>query len=255
MRTMLMKPRSFLTRRRVFLLFVFGVASLLVFGLIGEVRPYFHELQKTTRGPVFVTVDNARLCGSDVCVTYSMTNNTSASILVFDQMVGPRYPDQKHPYGEPDSAWVFVDIQPDGWSFSGRAYKAILSRRIEHVGTFVCDSPMPYGRVLGAGETLRRSLSVPLPLKENSARFAGSEPRSKDKPFAQMVDLREVEVQIGWSAELPEDPSADKQLMTTFSAENQTLWYFTPGRYYWLEPLQQIATSSTKPVRWNGLLY
>lgn len=240
-------------RRRLVILV--GVLVLLV-GLAGEVRPYVRRAWSTpTNAPVLVALDNPYIGSGNISFSYTVTNRTSDAILVLDQMMESRSMDAENTYGTPDDAWGYVDLELNGWSFHGRTYKAIVSRRIQSSGTFVCDRPMPYGRRLEAGKSLSGHFLLALPLKEDNAVGERDHPRVEGSPFDQMVDVREIELQIGWSAELPPDPSPDRRKMTTFSYKDQTLWYFTPGRYYWLEPIQQVASSRGQLVHAKGLLY
>ena len=99
------------------------------------------------------------------------------------------------------------------------------------------------------------SFLLPLPLKENTADVGWSEPKVKDTPYVVPVNIRDVELQIGWSPELPKEAESDEYTTRPFQYEGQTLWYFSPWGYYRYEPIQKIAISRTQGLRARGLFY
>lgn len=250
-----MKLKSILTRRRVGGLVGLLLVVVFILGMIGELRPVVRRAYaKPPNGPVRVDCQ-AEIVGGDVQVFYRVVNTTPDTILVFDQMWQENTGHETMPYGMPDDSWAYVEFERDGWSFSGWSYKAIISRRIMDQGYRMhYRAPLPYGRRLAAGESLTGSFRIPLPLKEDLARDR-NDPRKKDMPFDTRLDVREFELWIGWTADVPLESELESGVTGQFSYRDMKLWFLSPGCYPVFEAMQQIAVSATKPVRWRGLLY
>jgi hypothetical protein len=233
------------------------VLGAFMLGLIGELHPILRRLWASpSNGPVRVSCE-AESVGRGIKVSYTVLNQTSSTILVFDQMARDDTQSDAHPYGLPDESWAYVEFERDGWSFSGWAYKAILSRRIKrpYADQMHFEATLPYARRLAAGEKLTGSFLLPLPLKEELARSWGDVPRNPDVPFDMRINVREFELWIGWSADMPLESVSDAYLNGQFSYHDQKLWYFYPHWGLTLDEMQHVATSDAKAAHWNGLLY
>lgn len=237
-------------KRRV----AYGIAgsALLAYGALASQFFAHRPWTKPAAFPVQVDFD-AQSDDREISVHYTVTNRSGSTILVLDQTAAPGSFDTAHPYGTPNPRWAYLEFAQDGWSHLGRTYKVILSRRVERFGSSLrCNgAALPYGRRLEAGATLSGSFRLPLPLEEQAPMFGGSDPKLKDPFYTRTVEIRDVELQIGWSPEIPAQ-SRNNLAMDTFVYEGRELWFFGPSMSYWLEPNQEIAASRTQPVRWKG---
>lgn len=252
-----MRLKSILTKRRLVGIVGLLVVSAFVLGLFGELRSVVRRASnQPSKGPVRVECQT-EITGGNIKVSYTVVNSTSDSILVFDQMWQENTGSEAAPFGVPDESWAYVEFERDGWSFSGWTYKAVLSRRIKDQGVqFHYRAPMPYGHVLAAGEHLTGSFLLPLPLRENLARNRDDdEPQRKEMPFDTRLDVREFELWIGWTADVPLESELEPGMTGEFLYHDQKLRFFSPGCYCIFEETQQVATSSANPVHWTGLLY
>jgi hypothetical protein len=201
--------------------------------------------------PVQVDFD-ARIAGNLLVVSYTVKNRTTATILVFDQIVDDDYFGHEHKDPKPDPGWSYVDFVRDGWSLRGRRHRIVLSRRQRDQGDWPCYSAqVPFGRPLSAGMTLSGEFRLPLPLRRRSAR--GWDPDlQRDEDALESVQIGDAELQIGWSAEVPTLSAADREVVEMTSFEGKPMWYITYAGYDWVRMVQQIASSTSRPVRREG---
>ncbi len=233
------------------------VLSVFLLGLVGELRPILRrKWAAPPSDPVRVWCE-AENVGDGIKVTYTVLNQTSESILVFDQMAKEDSQNEAHPYGIPDDTWAYIEFERDGWSFSGWTYKAILSRRIRrpYPDEMHFEEPLPYARRLGAGAQLTGSFVLPLPLKEKVAHVWGNVRRNPDMPFQTRLNVREFELWIGWTADIPLESEGDHHRDGPFSYHGQNMLYFFPHWGLTLDEMQRVAVSDTKSAHWRGLLY
>jgi hypothetical protein len=208
--------------------------------------------QPGTPTDVPVQVDfNASISNSLLVVTYTVTNRTTAPILVLDQMGDDSHRDDAgHP--PPDADWAYVDFVSEGWSLHGRKLGVILSRRQSEQGDLPCYfAVVPNAHLLSAGTALSGEFHRTLPLRRNPSH--GGHIRSfGDTDSLGVADFDDIELQIGWMADVPVLSAEQAKSFVTTSAKGETIWHLNYASYDVIRAAQQIASSARRPMDRQG---
>jgi hypothetical protein len=164
--------------------------------------------------------------GGKLKAQYSVVNNTSSPIVVFDRMRNLRT-------GEPDPNWAFVDIVGS---------LAVLKRAMEpsDVPLMMENIPVPYAREIPPGGTAAGSFQLVAPLRQ-------SDPYHRMRNTAlRKAEVAKVEMWVGWcpKSELKEAAFESRII------GGDRVW--VPS-YLDVEAVQKIAKSAPFALRLRGL--
>jgi hypothetical protein len=183
-------------------------------------------------------------------IDYTLTNRTAAAVFLFDRKASIRAPlTDSAPFGVVDPAWMYVEMVSDGLL----SRRAVLRRALDRHGPPGTHPRMPFVRRLDAGESVRRSFSMALPLREFAPDKVSVVDWSRGGTQFRTVDVRSVELGIGWSTELPPEPWGPYVERASFDGEE--LLVISPSLNSWLNTRQQVALAPVAPVNCPGLAY